>query len=322
MHRIAIPMAAFEAAMLTGVAALLLVRHRRALHQPLRRVDIGHGGAPTVFLHGLGATHRYWLRPLEDTPPPGRITLIDLLGFGDSPQPWFRHTVDRHVERLHARLAGEQDMTLVGHSLGAALALAYAARHPGQVRRLVLLSLPYFGGESEAYRWLRQTPEGWIFTNVALMTLACVVTRRVLSALLPYLRPDLPREVAQDAVKHSWMASTTSLWDVVYRHDLRQDADALGERIPVVCIHGARDMTVPARSACRLAAGRANWLTLVLPGTDHHPWLREPQACRELIFGSRVPASAASGLHETAAIAATASAADPAGDRSASRMFP
>lgn len=286
MHRIAIPAAALEAAMLLGASALIAFRHRRALHQPLHRVDRGApgDGVPTVFLHGLGATYRYWLQPLEGAPPATPIILIDLLGFGDSPRPWYRHTVDRHVDRLHRCLTDVPQMTLVGHSLGAALALAYAARHPERVDRLVLLSLPYFGGESAAYRWLRQTPAGWVATNVALMSVACIVTRRLFSRLLPYLRPDLPRVVAQDVVKHSWMASTTSLWDVVYRHDLRQDAEAIGEGIPVVCVHGANDMTVPAESACRLAAGRSNWSTLVLPGVDHHPWLREPACCRTLIF--------------------------------------
>lgn len=284
MHRIAIPMALLELGMLAGIGVVVAMRHRAAARQPLSWVEQGESGPPFVFLHGLGATHRYWLTQLPDPAPGGRLLFPDLLGFGDSPKPWFAHTVERHVERLHVQLAGRSDLTLVGHSLGAALALAYAARHPQRVRRLVLLSLPYFGGEAAAYRWLRQTPEGWLFTNVALMTLACIVTRTLLSRLLPRLRPDLPREVAEDVVRHSWMASTTSLWDVIYRHDFEADADALGEAVPVLCIHGARDLTVPADPVCRLAAGRRNWTTLTLPSSDHHPWLREPRLCRNLIF--------------------------------------
>lgn len=286
MHLIVGPFALFETAMFGAAAALLAIRHRRAVDQPLHRVQLDHDGPQYVFLHGLGATHRYWLRQLETTPIQGRVTLIDLLGFGESPKPWFRHSPERHLERLHAIIGGERGQILVGHSLGAALALAYAARYPDRVGKLVLLSLPRFaGGEQAAYRWLRQTPEGWLFTNVALMTLACVITRKVISGLIPYLRPDLPREVAEDVVKHSWMASTTSLWDVVYRRDFQKDADALPDSLPVICVHGNRDRTIPADGTCLLAAGRRNWRVVMLPAVDHHPWLREPRQCLQLIEG-------------------------------------
>lgn len=284
MHWVVGPLALVEAAMAIGLAALLAIRHRRAVREPLHRVELAGNGTHYVFLHGLGATHRYWRDGIEAAPLAGRVTLIDLLGFGESPKPWFRHTLDRHLERLHAIIGGHRDVVLIGHSLGASLALAYAARHPEPVARLVLLSLPCFnGGEQAAFRWLRQTAEGWLFTNVLLMTLACVITRRVLGGLLPYLRPDLPRAIAQDVVKHSWMASTTSLWEVVYHHDFEADAAALSARLNVTCVHGERDMTVPADGVRRLAAGRRNWQVVTLPDVDHHPWLRRPGLCRELL---------------------------------------
>lgn len=289
MHLIIGPVALVEASMLTAAIALLTLRHRRAVRQPLHCRALGGSGTRYVFLHGLGATHRYWLRNLERAPMPGNVLLVDLLGFGDSPKPWFRHNVDRHIERLRGAIGeSARDLVLVGHSLGAALALAYAARYPEQIHKLVLISLPWFsGGERAAYRWLRQTAEGWLFTNVALMTLACIVTRRVIGRLIPYVRPDLPREVAEDVVKHSWMASTTSLWDVVYRHDFRKDADALPKNLPVVCVHGERDMTIPPDSVCGLASGRSNWRLVTLPDVDHHPWLREPDACLRLMQDSQ-----------------------------------
>jgi pimeloyl-ACP methyl ester carboxylesterase len=285
MHAIVGPFALLEGAMLAGIALLALFRHKAAVRQPLNCVESG-AGPRAVFLHGLGATLRYWQQQ-DAAPVAGRVTLIDLLGFGDSPKPWFRHNVDRHLERLHAIIGDGRGQTLVGHSLGAALALAYTARYPDRVGRLVLLSLPYFpGGERAAHRWLRQSVEGWLFTNIVLMTVTCVITRRVIGPLLPYLRRDLPREIAQDAVKHSWMASTSSLWDVVYRHDLRVDADALPDTLPVLCIHGERDLTIPPSGVRQLAAGRRNWRVVTLPGVDHHPWLRQPRLCREAIVAA------------------------------------
>lgn len=77
---------------------------------------------------------------------------MDLLGFGDSPKPWCRSTVDRHLDALAATLAGQRNIMLVGHSKGAVLALAYAARNPALVRRLFLIGLPHFGSQANAYR--------------------------------------------------------------------------------------------------------------------------------------------------------------------------
>lgn len=250
----------------------------------LNVMELPGTGAPLVFLHGLGGTLRYWLAgPQPPTFPMCTTLLVDLLGFGDSPKPWFRYTMDRHLQALHAVMGRHRPVTLVGHSLGAALALAYAARHPGAVRALVLLSLPYFGNQTNAYRWLRRKPGGWVYTNMAATALACMFTRRIAGHLLPYLLTDIPRSVAEDLVKHTFMSSTTTMWEVLYRHDLAADANALPPELPVFIVHGSRDDTAPVDGVVRLAAGRTNWRVTLLDDVDHHPWLRQPQRCREAV---------------------------------------
>jgi pimeloyl-ACP methyl ester carboxylesterase len=178
----------------------------------------------------------------------------------------------------------EGPFTLVGHSLGAALALAYAARWPDRVRRLVLISLPVYGNREAAVRWLRRRPQGWFLTNMVLTAVACVVTRRLLGRLLPRLLRDLPHpEVARDLVEHNLMSSTTSLWNVLYRSDPAAEAERLAPGLPVVCIHGTGDTTAPIGSVWVLAAGRERWRLFELEGVDHHPWLRHPLQCSRLI---------------------------------------
>lgn len=170
-------------------------------------------------------------------------------------------------------------MTLVGHSLGAALALAYAARYPLVVKRLVLISLPNFGGTERAVTWFAQQRGGWIYTNMWATALACVLSRRVVGRLLPRLLRDVPREVAEDLVAHNMVSSTSSLWEVLYRHDLHAEADATARLLPVLMLHGSADLTAPLAEAERMAAGRASWAIRVLGGVDHHPWLRAPREC-------------------------------------------
>lgn len=247
---------------------------------PLKRFDAGRGDHCAVLLHGLGGTHRYWTcGPVPFALPGHRTVLIDLLGFGESPKPWIRYSVEHHVAALHASLVGERSVTLVGHSLGAALAIAYAARYPSVVRRLVLISLPNFGGAEGAVAWFARQRGGWIYTNMWATALACVLTRRVVGRLLPRLLRDIPREVAEDLVAHNVVSSTSSLWETLYRHDLRAEAAATAQSLPVLMLHGSADLTAPLTGARELAAARAKWEMRVLDSVDHHPWLREPGEC-------------------------------------------
>jgi pimeloyl-ACP methyl ester carboxylesterase len=251
---------------------------------PLKRFDAGHGQHCAVLLHGLGGTHRYWTcGPVPFALPGHRTALIDLLGFGASPKPWMRYSVERHVAALHASLAGERSLTLVGHSLGAALALAYAARHPSVVRRLVLISLPNFGGAEGAVAWFALQRGGWIYTNMWATALACILTRRVAGPLLPRLLRDIPREVAEDLVAHNVVSSTSSLWEVLYRHDLRAEAETMAQLLPVLLLHGSADLTAPLAGAQALATAQPTWEMRVLDGVDHHPWLRAPNECMRSI---------------------------------------
>ncbi len=250
----------------------------------LAQTDID-GRKPTlVFLHGLGGTRGYW--SAASVPLVGlgyRAVLIDLLGFGDSPKPWFIYTIERHVAALHSSLQALGDIVIVGHSMGAALAVHYAARHPTQVSGLCLLSVPHYGSLENAARWFSRSPGGWVYTNLGATALACVLTRRLAGRLLPMLLPDLPTMVARDLVKHHMLSSTSSLWKVLYRHDLEQAASALPSDLAALLIHGDRDTSAPIESARALASGRARWKFHSLDGVDHHPWLREPQQCMNLI---------------------------------------
>lgn len=214
-----------------------------------------------------------------------QLVLIDLLGFGRSPKPWVTYTIDRHVAELHRVLDGQDHLTLVGHSFGAIAAVAYAARYPRQVKRLVLMSLPYFGSETRAKHFFRQQrkPEGWFMTNLVLAALACIITRRVLRRALPRYLPDMPREVLDDLVLHTWRSSTSTLWDGIYRYDLARDAKRLPAALPMLLLHGDRDMTAPLEGARQLAACHPNATLMVLPDVDHHPLLRDAARCVEAI---------------------------------------
>ncbi|MCE7988533.1 MAG: alpha/beta hydrolase [Caldilinea sp. CFX5] len=247
--------------------------------------ETGANGPQVVFLPGLGATTRYWQGHLGALEQTHRILLVDPLGFGQSPKPWTRYTVERHIAALYEVLHEHGPFTLVGHSMGTLLALAYAAQYPEQVERLVLLSVPYFGNKEKAldYFGAQSALNRMLLSNIALAAITCIITRRVFGRLLPYLRTDVPREVAADTVKHTWRSFTSSLWEVIYSGNAIQAVEVLGSGIPVFCLHGDQDQVAPLDGVLTLAYKRRNWHVQVLPGVDHHPLFRTLDVCLQAI---------------------------------------
>lgn len=251
---------------------------------PLHLRQLGDTGPLVVFLPGIGATTRYWeyvVAPLADR---CRLALIDLLGFGRSAKPWTKYSVDRHLaelERVIAPLAATAPVTLVGHSLGARLAVAYAARHPAQVRGLVLVSLPYFAGGDNAKRFLERRDHGWIWTHMVPFALSCLLGRRLFGWAAPMLAGDVPREVAEDLNTMTWRSSTSTMWEVIYRYDLTADFERLAPGIPVTFLHGDQDRSAPLDRIHDMLRMRPSAALRVRAGADHglplsyRAWVRE-----------------------------------------------
>jgi len=247
--------------------------------------EMGGGPRTLVFIAGLGGTTRYWEARIGPLCRSYRIVLVDLLGFGESPKPWTKYDVERHVGALEGAISDLGQVTIIGHSLGALVATAYAARHPERIDGIVLISLPYFGSEDAAYEYMRHGPVkgGFVYTNLFLTMLACIISRRLVGKILPYFIRDMPREVVEDLVKHTWRSSTSSLWEVVYRYDAAVDLQVLVPTTKLLLIHGDGDLMAPVKSVQYLAARFPNLELRILDGVDHHPFIRDPEMCQDLI---------------------------------------
>ena len=97
-------------------------------------------GRPIVFLHG-NPTSSYLWRDIMPAVGPGRRLAPDLIGMGESGQPDLGYTFDDHARYLDAWIdaLNLDEIVLVGHDWGGALAFDWAARHPGRVRGLAFL---------------------------------------------------------------------------------------------------------------------------------------------------------------------------------------
>ena len=207
-----------------------------------------------------------------------------------------------HVRGCHRSAVGfwiaahEQagPLVLVGHSLGARLAVTYAARNPDQIAQVVLVSMPYFGRTESAKGYFgRRGAEGWIMTHMMPAAIACLVSRRLLGWALPSLIRDVPREVAEDLNQTTWRSSTSTLWEVIYDYDLRPDFASVEGRIPMLCLHGDRDESAPLGPIRELASSHRDCLLRVYVGASHALPLEQPAWVRAQI-SSVLPAKARS----------------------------
>lgn len=101
-------------------------------------------GRPLIFLHGWVGSWRYWVPTMQAASMGYRAYALDLWGFGESARRVTRYGLTDQVALLDQFMEelGIAKIALVGHGLGAVVALAFAARSPRLVDRLMVSNLP------------------------------------------------------------------------------------------------------------------------------------------------------------------------------------
>ncbi|MFJ9608575.1 alpha/beta fold hydrolase [Kitasatospora sp. NPDC101176] len=237
-------------------------------HAPLDRIVAGTGPG-LVLIHGTGAEAASNWGPLIDAVR-DRYTVVapNLPGAGGTapePDPLdLDHLADRVVATVRA--AGLHRFHLVGHSVGAAVATAVAARHPGAVASLVLHA-----------GWVRTTPrEAFMFDLWArlLRTDRDLLAREL---VLTAMGPDLLAAL-DDAQFAEMAASFTAMLDDRILGQIELDArvdlrDAMGRiSAPTLVLASADDRVIPPHHQRELAAAIARAEYLEVPGGHGLPF--------------------------------------------------
>lgn len=247
---------------------------------PLSYRRFGYGDQPILFVHGGFASHRWWL-PVVALLPDEQFTSIvpDLRGCGHS-----HRSVDPAsfgIERQAADLAAlieELDLTglhLVGHSLGAAIALTYACGAPGRLRSLTLVSMPSPEGTP--------TPaEGYELLNR--MRGDRSLLSQALASIMPARAPDAFFQTLVDDAQGQ--APTAFIAPALALEAWRLPAGDLAQlRLPVLLMWGDRDPLVERDVQTRLLLSipGANNLE-VFRGVGHCPMLERTEGFVEALL--------------------------------------
>lgn len=108
----------------------------------LHIADSGVGDKCVVLLHGYLESMYVWDDFAKLLTPSVRVITVDIPGHGISEVKGEVHTMEMVADVLHEMLKslGIEKVTMVGHSMGGYVTLAFCARHSEQLNGLVLLS--------------------------------------------------------------------------------------------------------------------------------------------------------------------------------------
>lgn len=101
-------------------------------------------GRPLIFLHGWVGSWRYWIPVMQAASISYRAYAIDLWGFGDTAKEPVNYRLDKQVQLIGRFLEemGIGRVVLIGHGLGAVVAMLYATQNPEVVDRVMAVSCP------------------------------------------------------------------------------------------------------------------------------------------------------------------------------------
>jgi pimeloyl-ACP methyl ester carboxylesterase len=129
---------------------------------------IGGHGNPVVLLHGWPETWYEWHTVMPALAQNQTVIAPDLRGLGDSSKPGTGYDGKTAAEDIHQLITklGYKTIFLVGHDIGTQVAYSYAAAHPIEVKRLVVMdfTIPGFAppGPPRPGLWwpsFHQTPD-------------------------------------------------------------------------------------------------------------------------------------------------------------------
>lgn len=109
---------------------------------PTAYEDTGGDGPPVVLIHGVGLSQAMWKAQKAALSPRYRVVTLDMLGHGGSPAPAADAGLDDYADQVVGLLdhLAIDKAILIGFSMGALVARAFALRHPDRLLGLVLLN--------------------------------------------------------------------------------------------------------------------------------------------------------------------------------------
>ena len=250
-------------------------------------------GPPVICLHGLTANCLSFAVIAEELGPGHDVWALDLRGRGASEKPAAGYGLRAHCSDVVAVMddLNLERAVVMGHSLGAYVALSLAARHPDRVDKLVLLdggAALDEGEQAKVYAWVD------LSVSRVGMVLPSLEDYRDLLKMVPFLQPWTPAldqylayeiEECEGGVRQR--ASRAAV-----EHDAQRlralDPAGLYPEVgcPVLALRSTEgvlspdDLIMPPNAAQRMVAALDQARLAELTGTNHYNMIFAPTPLR------------------------------------------
>ncbi len=254
-------------------------RHAEVAGLKLHYQDFGIAGkTPMLCVHGGAASGHWFDFVAGDFTAEHHVLAIDQRGHGDSEwAPTPDYTYERYAADLDEFVAklGLEDFVLIGHSMGGAVALTYAARHPGRVARLVVVDTTLHM-TPERIAKLREvgTRPGRTYA-----TLEEFVSRFRLRPADSSATPEVLRHLANKAAKRN----ADGTWGHKFDRDVyavRESVDGLPHwnhiKIPALIVKGERSARITPEIIAAVKERAPQVEFAEVADADHHVTLDNP----------------------------------------------
>ena len=225
-------------------------------------------GIPVLLVHGNASSSVWWEPTLQRVPLAWRWLAPDLRGRGETSGPCAGWTIPQLAQDLEALLdvLAVQSAHVVGHSLGASVALELALRRPTRVLSLCLLNPGWFQGDM---------PEA---LGDASRLHALANNPGMLRMLLRAVAPGVPEGPEWERlVQASLLQKPEATVEGGRAYQTWSVADDLATlKMPVTVLRGAGDALSTA-ALCTALVERVQGARLAeIPGAGHSPNVERP----------------------------------------------
>jgi non-heme chloroperoxidase len=233
------------------------------------------GSGTIVFLHGWGMSLEVWDRQTLHFAGRYRTVTVDLRGHGFSPKPASGYGYDDHAADVIALFERLEltDITLVGWSLGGAVAARVASRSP-RVRRLVLVGAPPHFEQTDDFPAGLPSEACQRFLHAVRTAREDTMWDTVEQTFHRDLGPHVYHWLYQLSVRCPAI-SAIGCFEGVLAGDVRPDLQAL--TIPVLVLHGVHDVFIGIDAGRWTAANTPNAILVEFADSGHGPFLEQTE---------------------------------------------
>lgn len=248
----------------------------------LHIADSGVGDKCVVLLHGYLESMYVWDDFTSLLTPSVRVITVDIPGHGISEIKGEVHTMDMIADVLHEMInsLGIEKVTMVGHSMGGYVSLAFCARYPEQLEGLVLLSSSPNPDTDEKRENRRR--------EIALVragkkdALARVAPE---TGFAPHNRKRL-KSYIDDLVECVHITEDDGIVALLGGMIERVDQNDMLRKcsVPQLFIMGKHDAYIPVEAAETIIANNPQAQVAWLENSGHMGFIEEPEACADVLL--------------------------------------